>query len=67
MTFDEMKKRVDEFMETEDFRFEDPYKHDYLYEYPEADAWNDGSDIGCSSCPEDECTGHCMSCPYRSI
>lgn len=20
---------------------------------------------GCSSCPEDECTGHCMSCRYR--
>lgn len=36
-------------------------------EDPEADAWDDGSDIGCGSCPENECTGHCMSCPYRSF
>ncbi len=27
----------------------------------------DGSDIGCKDCPDDECTGHCMSCPYRPI
>lgn len=32
MTFEEMKKQADEFMKTDDCRFEDPYKHDYLYE-----------------------------------
>lgn len=35
------------------------------YEYDEE--WYDGSDVGCNDCPEDECTGHCMSCPYRSV
>ncbi len=29
--------------------------------------WDDGSDVSCSDCPESECTGHCMSCPYRSF
>ena len=29
--------------------------------------WEDGSDIGCGDCPESECTGHCMSCAYRSF
>lgn len=29
--------------------------------------WDDGSSIGCGDCPDDECTGHCMSCPYRPI
>lgn len=41
--------------------FDDP---DYDYE---REAWDDGSDIGCGDCPDDECTGHCMSCSYRSI
>ena len=22
---------------------------------------------GCSDCPDDECTGHCMSCYYRPV
>ena len=34
-------------------------------EYPEE--WKDGSDISCSDCPDDECTGHCFSCSYRSF
>lgn len=29
------------------------------------EAWQDDSDRGCSDCPDDECTGHCMSCYYR--
>ena len=29
--------------------------------------WDDGSSIGCKDCPDDECSGHCMSCPYRPI
>lgn len=33
----------------------------------EDDGWDDGSDIGCSDCPDDECTGHCMSCAYRNF
>ena len=37
------------------------------YEELEREAWDDGSDIGCGDCPDDECTGHCMSCSYRSI
>lgn len=33
----------------------------------EKEAREDGSDIGCNDCPDDECTGHCMSCSYRSV
>ena len=29
--------------------------------------WNDDSCRGCTDCPEDECTGHCMSCYYRPV
>ena len=29
--------------------------------------WQDDSEIGCSDCPDDECTGRCMSCSYRPI
>lgn len=29
--------------------------------------YDDGSSIGCKDCPDDECTGHCMSCAYRPI
>lgn len=58
-----------------DYRYLNPYDIDPYYADlytigdgdPEAAAWDDGSDIGCSSCPDDECTGHCMSCPYRSF
>ena len=35
--------------------------------YDYNDEWYDNSDIGCSDYPEDECTGHCMSCPYRPV
>lgn len=47
-----------------------------LMEYDEEDGCNedeedpddldDDSNLGCKDCPEDECTGHCMSCYYRS-
>lgn len=36
-------------------------------DFDDADAWKDDSDIGCSACPQDECTGHCMSCSYRTF
>ena len=39
-------------------------KDEVSEEFPDYD---DGSDIGCKDCPDDECTGHCMSCPYRPI
>lgn len=31
------------------------------------EAWEDDSDIGCQDCPDDECNGHCMNCPYRPV
>ena len=39
------------------------------YEYDEEwlDDSGDDSDVGCNDCPDDECTGHCMSCPYRPV
>lgn len=33
----------------------------------EMQGYDDDSDRGCSDCPEDECTGHCMSCYYRTV
>ena len=41
--------------ESEDEEFDD---------YP---AWEDDSNRGCKDCPDDECTGHCMSCYYRPV
>lgn len=29
--------------------------------------YEDDSSRGCSDCPDNECTGHCMSCYYRSV
>ena len=43
--------------------FEEIYDDDF----DDSEAWDDGSSIGCKDCPDDECTGHCMSCSYRSI
>ncbi len=53
----------------EEWSYEDRnYQRLYVdEEFDESEAWEDGSDIGCSDCPDDECTGHCMSCPYRPI
>lgn len=44
---------------------EEEYEEEEEEEYFSDDY--DGSDIGCKDCPDDECTGHCMSCPYRPI
>ena len=51
--------------------------YDEYYTSPEADeyydvdkyddGWDDDSNISCSDCPDDECTGHCFSCAYRSF
>lgn len=42
-------------------------EEEYEDDFDDSDAWDDGSNLGCSDCPEDECTGHCMSCAYRPI
>ena len=28
---------------------------------------SDAAMLSCKDCPDDECTGHCMSCAYRSL
>ena len=28
---------------------------------------SDAAALSCKDCPDDECTGHCMSCAYRSL
>lgn len=38
-----------------------------LFAPPCEEEWEDDSNIGCSDCPDDECTGHCMSCSYRPV
>ena len=46
------------------------YEYDDAYKYDDCDCydeWSDDSDRSCSSCPDDECTGHCFSCSYRSF
>lgn len=34
--------------------------------YEDYDPSYDEDRVTCGDCPDDECTGHCMSCPYRS-
>ena len=36
-------------------------------DFDDSPAWEDDSDRGCEDCPDDECTGHCMSCYYRPV
>ena len=36
-------------------------------DFDDSPAWEDDSDRGCKNCPDDECTGHCMSCYYRPV
>jgi len=36
-------------------------------EFDDSAAWKDDSDRSCGDCPDDECTGHCMSCYYRTV
>lgn len=37
----------------------------YYDDIPEE--YQDDSDRSCKDCPDDECTGHCMSCYYRTV
>lgn len=34
-------------------------------EFDDSASWEDDSHLTCKDCPDDECTGHCMSCGYR--
>ena len=45
--------------------FEIPTEDDDYEEDPAA--WEDDSYRSCKDCPDDECTGHCMSCYYRTV
>ena len=40
---------------------------DEYEDFDDSPAWEDDSDRGCKDCPDDECTGHCMSCYYRPV
>jgi hypothetical protein len=50
----------------EDRNYEKAYHNDDE-DFDDSAAWEDDSNIGCKDCPDDECTGHCMSCCYRSV
>ena len=43
------------------------YDEDNDEYYDDEEEWRDDSYVGCSDCPDDECTGHCMSCSYRPV
>ena len=51
---------------TEDMMYPDCSTH-FITEDMEAeyDPTDDCIDVSCKDCPDDECTGHCMSCYYR--
>lgn len=36
-------------------------------EFDDSPAWDNGSGVSCGDCPDEECTGHCMSCFYRPV
>ena len=59
--FDEVCEMSDS--EKEFFRIETESEDDF----DDSPAWEDDSDRGCKDCPDDECTGHCMSCYYRPV
>ena len=51
---------------TEDMMYPDCSSH-FITKDMEAehDPTDDRIDVSCKDCPDDECTGHCMSCYYR--
>ena len=51
---------------TEEEFYDQLNEEEYGESYDE-DGYDDDSDRGCKDCPEDECTGHCMSCYYRPV
>lgn len=72
-----ISKAREEYPEAQRFYFEDRrnwhsminqmIREDERYYEDDEEEWEDDSDIGCEDCPDDECTGHCMSCSYRSV
>lgn len=52
---------INAYIEDEDALVERAYE-EYRDRLEEEDAQR-----GCADCPDDECTGHCMSCYYRPI
>ena len=47
---------------TEDLMYEDGSSY---FTTKDMEAEYDCTDVSCKDCPDDECTGHCMSCYYR--
>ena len=47
---------------TEDMMYPDGSSH---FTTKDMEAEYDHTDVSCKDCPDDECTGHCMSCCYR--
>ena len=47
---------------TEDMMYEDGSSY---FTTKDMEAEYDRIDMSCKDCPDDECTGHCMSCYYR--
>ena len=47
---------------TEDMMYPDCSSH---FITKDMEAEYDPTDVSCKDCPDDECTGHCMSCYYR--
>lgn len=54
---------------TTDTEYKEHYEEHMREEMEEEDpeAWEDDSYRSCADCPPDECTGHCMSCYYRTV
>ena len=53
------------------YKREDDCCNDYDYDdddyYDDEEEWRNDSYVSCSDCPDDECTGNCMSCSYRPV
>ena len=47
---------------TEDMMYEDGSSY---FTTKDMEAEYDHTGVSCKDCPDDECTGHCMSCYYR--
>ena len=47
---------------TEDMMYPDCSSH---FTTKDMEAEYNPTDVSCKDCPDDECTGHCMSCYYR--
>ena len=48
-------------MDNEEIIYDEFDEEKNEYEYNPEERY----ELTCNDCPVDECTGHCMSCPYR--